>query len=255
MSYEDVSKQCTYEVSALVMEALDSIKSIGELAFMIGVDERTIRRWRDGIGDPKYSHYRMLRKVVEGGEDDSSSVFLRRFCVFFLWTKTPLQVQNNVLECNCQGEKQRLKASKKRKNKTDKRAVTSVKQCATIKSIKQISEEKQMNEMKKKLTIHAEERMHERLVVKSLSKKERQARLAYERGIGRNDEKSVPKKMKSYIIYTEKKEDCTEVKIYDGALYIFGMDRQLITVYKLSKEWNKLYEITRKKINRRKKSA
>lgn len=72
MSYNEVSRVCACEVSDLVMEALDNGRTIGELALMVGVDTRTIRRWRDGIGDPKYSHYRMLCKVIEGGEDYSS---------------------------------------------------------------------------------------------------------------------------------------------------------------------------------------
>ena len=101
------------------------------------------------------------------------------------------------------------------------------------------------------VTNHAEERFNERLYFKSLSKKVRQARLAYERGIGKNDSSGVAKRLIDYIVYTESKEGCVEVKIYAGALYVFGLDGALITVYKLDKEFSKLYEGARRKINRR----
>ena len=101
------------------------------------------------------------------------------------------------------------------------------------------------------VTNHAEERFNERLDIKSASRKERQSKLAYERGIGRNDVLGVSKRLIDYIVYTEDKERCTEVKIYAGALYIFGLNGALITVYKLDKEFSKLYEGARRKINRR----
>lgn len=105
------------------------------------------------------------------------------------------------------------------------------------------------------VTNHAEERLNERLDIKSASRKERQSKLAYERGIGRNDIFGVSKKLIDYIVYTENKGCCTEVKIYAGALYVFGLDGALITVYKLDKEFSKLYEGARRKINRRKLAA
>ena len=76
MSYKQVVKECQFEVSDLVLGALEH-NSIYVLAGVIGVDERTIRRWRDGVGEPKYSHYRMLRRFVdsEGEFDDLLSDF------------------------------------------------------------------------------------------------------------------------------------------------------------------------------------
>lgn len=103
-----------------------------------------------------------------------------------------------------------------------------------------------------KITKHGSERFSERLDIKSASKKERQSKLAYERGFGRNDVLGVSKKLIDFIVNTENREGCVEVKVYCGALYIYGMNGNLITVYKLDKECNKLYEGARRKINRRK---
>lgn len=107
----------------------------------------------------------------------------------------------------------------------------------------------------RKATNHGAERLSERLDVKSASKKERQIKLAYERGIGKNDSEGIAKRLIDYIVYNENKNDGTEVKIYAGALYIFSQSGALITVYKLNREWNKLYESVRKKINRRSTAA
>ena len=92
MSYDFVFK-CKCEVSDLVMQGIERC-SIDDLAFAIGVDERTIRRWRDGIGEPRYLHYRALCKFLESeGEDDSPSDFFKGkrplFRGLFLWAKTP----------------------------------------------------------------------------------------------------------------------------------------------------------------------
>lgn len=102
-----------------------------------------------------------------------------------------------------------------------------------------------------KMTKHGSERVSERLVIKSAGKKTRQVKLAYERGIGRNNSIGVSKKLIDYIVYTENKEGFTEVRIYDGALYLFGKNGALITAWKLDAKYNKLYEAVRRKANKR----
>ena len=94
MYFENVSRECKLEVSDLVLQALES-SSIYDLAFALNVDERTIRRWRDGIGEPRYSHYRMLCRFVDKeGEPSSPSGILKRkrLC---LMTKSFLFGQNS----------------------------------------------------------------------------------------------------------------------------------------------------------------
>ena len=103
-----------------------------------------------------------------------------------------------------------------------------------------------------KVTKHGSERFSERLDIKSASKKERQSRLAFERGIGKGNVAGVSKRLTDFIAYTESKECFTVVKVYNGAVYIFGTNGDLITVYRLDREYNKLYEGARRKINRRK---
>ena len=101
-------------------------------------------------------------------------------------------------------------------------------------------------------TKHGYDRIDERLNIKNAYKKERQIRLAFERGLGKNDERNVPKKLIEYMIIHEERNgrDAT-VKIYNGAAYIFGYDGQLVTVWVLPKEFRKIYESAMRKINRR----
>ena len=84
--------ECRCEISDLVLQGLERC-SVYDLAFAIGVDERTIRRWRDGEGEPKYSHYRALCKFLEKeGEDNSPSFFIKkrpRERGLVLWTNSP----------------------------------------------------------------------------------------------------------------------------------------------------------------------
>ena len=70
MCYQEISKDCVLEVSDLVLAALESC-SINTLAVELSVDTRTIRRWRDGLAEPRYSHYRMLCMFVENGGRDN----------------------------------------------------------------------------------------------------------------------------------------------------------------------------------------
>lgn len=74
MSYKE---QCRKEVRALVWKALDCcMHDRFSLAMYMGVDESSIRNWRDGKSIPLADHYLMLCRFVElGGEDDSLSDF------------------------------------------------------------------------------------------------------------------------------------------------------------------------------------
>lgn len=77
MSYKE---KCRLEVKRLVWKALECCEyDRFFLAELLGVDESSIRNWRDGKSIPLADHYLMLCKFVESeGEIDSLSDFSKQ---------------------------------------------------------------------------------------------------------------------------------------------------------------------------------
>ena len=61
-----------YNVGFKVETALE-MYNLNELAKALGVDERTIRRWRQGEVAPSLYHYIELCALVDGDEGDNPS--------------------------------------------------------------------------------------------------------------------------------------------------------------------------------------
>ena len=104
--------------------------------------------------------------------------------------------------------------------------------------------------MKEKIvkTKHGTERIKERLNVKAGKKQKRLIKNAAERGISSENCKSASSPLTKYILRIEAKEDkpC-KAKIYQGSVFLFGLDGSFITTWALTGKLYKIYESERSK--------
>lgn len=93
--------------------------------------------------------------------------------------------------------------------------------------------------IKNKITKHAKKRIKERI---DLTGKKKVSNL-FSRAMtkGYNKENFVEGSFKEYLEYQEKKQKYTQIKIYDGYLYVHR-NRTLITVYKVPSKFNNIEE-------------
>ena len=104
--------------------------------------------------------------------------------------------------------------------------------------------------MKEKIvkTKHGTERIKERFNVKSGKKQRRLLKNVVERGISSENCKSASSPLAKYILRIEANEDkpC-KAKIYQGSVFLFGLDGSFITAWVLTGKLHKIYESERSK--------
>ena len=102
MKNNSTRKRMALEMSNLVMDVLDRTGlTIIALSAKMDVDERSIRRWRDGEAIPNLPNYEKLRGLLtKGGDDDSPPyyfVFLTghvcRAIWFFPWYYSTIKIK------------------------------------------------------------------------------------------------------------------------------------------------------------------
>ena len=97
----------------------------------------------------------------------------------------------------------------------------------------------------KNLTQHGYERMKERLGFKSVSKAERQVKLALERGKRFDFSENKTNRLIRYIKGKEEKTGDVYASLYDGSVYLFSKETNcLVTVYNLKKGLDAFYKKT-----------